>query len=879
MLKNKVIVVALLLIPLYLFAQEDNSNWYNGKIIKDIRFEGLKTVSKSELNGIVKPFIDQPFSDALFRDLQGRLYALEYFDGLIVPNAIPGNESRSNVIILFKVKEKPLVDKIIFDGNDKLRRSELMGAIVTKLDDMYRKSRVTLDEDAIIKAYKEKGFEKAKVSSRVETDSEKNLINLYFQIDEGIQTTIKKITFEGNRYASENTLKKLLDSKVKGFFNDGAYQDDVIAMDRQKIESYYWEKGYIDAKVVDIEKVYEDVEDENRQEVSLNFLINEGSQFTYGGTTFTGNKIFSSEKLREEITLKDGEVLNKNELESDFSKITDLYYENGYVFNTINKKEVRSGSVVSYNISIIERPRAHIRDIVVKGNEKTKDYVILREIPLESGEVFSKKKFVQGYQNLARLQYFNNVVPETPVSDDGLIDLIFNVEEGHTSDIILGIAFSGATDFPVSGQVKWQDRNFLGRGQTIGVEGNFSPTSQNLDVSFSESWIAGKRWSGGFDLTVAHTLYQNVPQDIMNPIFDESNKIIPDPYTGAYVFKSDYTDYNGDPANLSKNYSEGDTFPFPVTDNAWISTYNLVHDYDYYSGNNSSGSMEYDEYSVTIGVHTGYTWNLGVGRFNLSSAISSGLSLIDYDDTLYRPADPDIRNANGQWRLQNKLILGTSWDTRDLNYNATSGYRVAERLTLTGGFLGGDFHYTKEQLTGEYYKTLWKLPISSYDFTGVLRLKSTGTALMDPFDPFYNRDIDVGISSVNKLSIDGMFTARGWSDVDENGTALWDNKVELRIPIVKNIIAWDFIFDAVALFGDDTKNLSGNISKLDSLSDVNLEDFYFSYGLGPRFAIQNFPLAFYFVKPFGYINDEWVFDNDSPWENMNFILTFGIDLF
>ena len=126
--------------------------------------------------------------------------------------------------------------------------------------------------------------------------------------------------------------------------------------------------------------------------------------------------------------------------------------------------------------AIVERPRAHIENITVKGNTKTKDKVILREIPLEPGDVFSKAKFVEGIGNLYNLQYFTTVTPETPRgSTDGLMDLVLNVEEGKTADISFGLSFSGTANFPISAQIKWTEKNFMGTGQTLGLDSTFSP--------------------------------------------------------------------------------------------------------------------------------------------------------------------------------------------------------------------------------------------------------------------------------------------------------------------------------------------------------------------------------------------------------------------
>jgi outer membrane protein insertion porin family len=217
--------------------------------------------------------------------------------------------------------------------------------------------------------------------------------------------------------------------------------------------------------------------------------------------TFEGNTIISTEKLNSMLRLTPGDILNKTTLEQDYAKVTDLYYNDGYIYNSITRQEIRNEAEksVSYKVVIVEKGRAHIENIILKGNTKTKDYVILRELPIQEGDVFSKDKVMEGIQNLYNTQFFTNVIPETPYgSAEGLMDLVINVEEGRTTEINFGVTFSGGLgDVPISGFVKWVDKNFLGRGQEFSIGAELAPSAQSLDVGFTENWLAGKRWSAG----------------------------------------------------------------------------------------------------------------------------------------------------------------------------------------------------------------------------------------------------------------------------------------------------------------------------------------------------------------------------------------------
>ena len=163
----------------------------------------------------------------------------------------------------------------------------------------------------------------------------------------------------------------------------------------------------------------------------------------------------------------------------DFARLSDLYYNDGYIYNDIQLNEVRDkeNNTVSYTLNIIEKGRAHIENIIIKGNVKTLDYVLYRELPMLEGDIFSKGKVIAGIQNLYNTGLFSTVAPETPYgSAEGLMDLVINVEEGKNTDIQFGVTFTGAAgEYPVAGFLKWNENNFRGRGQTLSIGTELSP--------------------------------------------------------------------------------------------------------------------------------------------------------------------------------------------------------------------------------------------------------------------------------------------------------------------------------------------------------------------------------------------------------------------
>ncbi|HCM28375.1 MAG: outer membrane protein assembly factor BamA [Treponema sp. GWB1_62_6] len=831
-MRARILAALLLVSPLLAFAQTAG-DWYIGKPIKDVTFEGLKHVKETELEGVVEPFIGRLFNDDLFWDLQGRLYALEYFD-LIAPSAVPADQAGTAVILKFVVTEKPVISRIEFEGNSGLRKNELLDLVTVKPNDVANSLKLRLDEQAIRDKYLERGYPDVTVRAETRTLSDASL-SVAFVIDEGEKLAIDGFVFEGNIAFSERTLRGLLSLKAKSLLEDGAFQDSKLLADRDAIASYYRERGYVDAAVTDVgRETSKDSKGNNL--MTLTFKIREGRQYSFGGLSFEGNKIFPVEQLSALVYSKPGQTLNAKKLEADFQRVADLYYENGYIFNTINRKESRNEDSLSiaYVISIVERGRAHIENIIIRGNVKTKESVILREIPLETGDIFSKAKVLDGLRNLYNLQYFSAVTPETPQgSADNLMDLVFNVEEQPTADIQFGITFSGLSTpgaFPISGLIKWNDRNFLGNGNTFGVELNAAPDTQKLVFQFNERWLLGLPLSGGFDLTMGHTSLK-AAQDVAGPIFNgDEDEAFPDPY-------SSYEEY----------YDAGKTIP-----DAYL--------------------MAYDQWTVSLGFSSGYRFPTPLGTFGVGGGVRTGFVRNSYDDRLYRPFDPTLREGNNEWLLSNSVWGSASLDQRDIYYDPSKGYYLSQRASWVGVLPWEKERYIRTDTKGEFYFTLFNLPLSDVFSLKTVFGAHTGVSMIHS-----QFNGDPVIESSNMLAIDGMFVARGWYSLRSDlGLAMWESWAELRTPLAPGVLALDWFLDAAAV--KETPEAL--------FTSLTMSDFYYSMGAGLRFTIPQFPFRFSLVKRFTMDESGIQWMPGSIWRDsadsnsgLDFVLSFAISTY
>jgi outer membrane protein insertion porin family len=848
--RTGLLTILIVLLPVFIFAQEAGSpadDWYQGKPIKNIVFEGLRNVSASELEGIMSPFFGLPFTDETYFEILGRLYALDYFR-TIEPTAVRADILGNEVIIRFSVTEMPVISRINFEGNAGFRRNELLDTVTLKVSEVATQVKLRVDEIALKNKYLESGYPDVSVSSEMTSGPNGSIVVTFF-INEGEKIAIEEFRFEGNTVFSSRTLQRQLSLKTKGIINDGAFQESKLIADRQALAQYYRDRGYVDAEVIDIAREIRKDEKGNNL-MAITFRIYEGPVYTFGGISFDGNKIFTTEQLDALVFSKTGDVVSDRKIQADILRISDLYFENGYFFNTINPESLRDteNGVLSYNIMIVERGRAYIENIIVRGNEKTKDEVILREIPLEPGDVFSKAKVIDGIRNLYNLQYFSQVIPDTPQgSADSLMDFIINVEEQPTTDIQFGLTFSGTSDpeaFPVSGMINWNDRNFRGSGNQIGAELNASPDTQSVSLQYTQRWIFGTPLSGSFDLTLQHT-NRYAANDNQPPYFynDDSDS--------DYAYPDGFDSYD-DYVNAGK-----------VPPEEFL--------------------MAYDQWRLSLGISSGYRWSTFLGNLTLSGGIRLGIVRSVYDSALHRPFDPVLRRQNNTWTPANSVWTSLSLDQRDIYYDPSRGYYGTERLGLYGILAIEEEHYVRSDTKLEWFTTLFDIAVTdNWHFKMVFGIHSGLSFIFrQPFRDYPE------IEEANQLAVDGMFIGRGWSgEYDVKGNALWENWMELRIPLAPGILAWDFFFDAAgvrrtpwAFFNEFSENDG---------SELGRNSFFmrFSFGGGFRFTIPQFPFRFSLAKRFKIVDGkvEWQSgaiggNKSNPAAGVDFVISFAISTY
>lgn len=778
-------------------SEEDSEDWYYNKPIRSISFKGLSNVKSSDVEAITASFIGKNFTDDNFNELVDRIYSLDVFEDMS-PEAVPGDSKKRTVSIVFTVKERPIISRILIVGNRQIRNAEIKDAISIKEKDVFVQSKIFLDERAVRDLYLGKGFTNVKVSSSTK-ENDRGIV-LTFNVQEGNSTVIAQIAFRGNNLVSSKTLKSQLTLKEIGMFSKGAFQEATLEQDKQKIVAYYNDRGYMDATILDVLRDINSNEAKHRDELTITFVVQEGFQYTFAGATFTGNTIFSTEYLSSLVRLKEGAVFNQTKFQESARLIADLYYENGYTSNNFipEMQKDTDRRTITYNITIVENPRSHVEHIIIKGTKKTKDEVILREIPLEAGDIFSKAKVENGMRNLYNLQYFSAIVPNiVPGSEENLVDLVLSVEEQSTTSVEFGLTFSGVDDpdeLPFALFLKWQDSNVMGTGKTISASTTIATNQQSIGMGFGENWFLKKPISFGINADLTHSNITTLRN---------------------YVNNTGYVD----------------------TD-------------DYY--------MEYEQWRISFGTSLGRRWTPNFAILSWACGVNSVIKTNLYDEKLWIPLDTNVRDYANLWGIQNAIWTSFSIDGRDINYDPSRGWFTSQRLTWYGLLPIESEYFLRTDTKIEKYFTFinWKVT-ENWAFRLTLAGYS-GLSMLFPVDW-------TTLGDNSKLYIDGMFNARGWTDIYNTvrGRAMWSNIVEIRFPVVPRILALDFFYDA-ATIKEDPWNL---------FNKLKAEDFFYSYGPSIRFCLPQFPLRLIFARRFTIQHGHVKYEDDG---NFKFVLSFNL---
>lgn len=464
-------------------------------IVKQIKILGNKKIEESAIRSKLKTSVGQKFSESTVREDIQALFSMGFFDDIIVEQ----NKVTGGVAVSYQVKEKPTMSAVLFEGNDAIDDAELAEASELKAFQILDLSKARTTVEKILKLYEDKGFFLAKITYKVQPEADGN-VQLIFNVTENEKVKVAQIRFLGNRSISSGRLKSVMQTQEGGFFSfmsgAGSYKQEAFDRDIQALYYLiYYNEGYIQAKV-DRPQVYVTPDKKN---IYITIRIDEGEKFHIGEVAFAGDLLFSDQELYESVKIKRGELFVYSIMQNDLRALQAKYGDLGYAYaNIIPRTRIRERErLVDITYEIDKGNKVYINRISVKGNTKTRDKVVRREMQILEGELYNETGRRESEARVRRLGYFDEVVfnTTTPAGRPDLMDIDIVVKERNTGQIQLGAGYSNFGGFLINGQVR--QTNLFGKGQTLGISIDYSDVQSIFSLNFTEPYFQDTEWSLG----------------------------------------------------------------------------------------------------------------------------------------------------------------------------------------------------------------------------------------------------------------------------------------------------------------------------------------------------------------------------------------------
>ena len=412
-------------------------------------------------------------------------------------------DRRGNSLVV-SVAENPVISSVSFKGNKKIKTEQLEAITETKSRGMLSDVRLQSDVERIKGYYAHTGRAGAQVSV-----SKKPLANgrvaVEFAVVEGARSGIASIEFVGNDAYSDSRLRGVLQTRQTNFLSwftkRDVYSDEKFAADEELLRRFYMRNGYADFRVLSTENRF----DEEKSRYYIVVTVDEGPRYKYGAIKVDSSiPDISGDSLGGLAHMRSGQRFNSDDIEKTTEDMTIELARRGYVFAQVRPRGDRNyeANTIDVNYLVDEGPRVYIERIDVRGNTKTRDYVVRREFDVAEGDAFNRVMVDAGQRRLRNLGIFKTVTVTTePGSSPDRVVIAVNVEEDSTGEFSVAGGYSTSDGFIA--EISVSERNFLGRGQYLKLSYGQGITtgSKQYALAFTEPYFMGRRMSLGFDLS------------------------------------------------------------------------------------------------------------------------------------------------------------------------------------------------------------------------------------------------------------------------------------------------------------------------------------------------------------------------------------------
>lgn len=449
-----------------------------------------------------------------------------YSTGFFYNVRVATEEAPKGIKIIYVVQGKPTLSEIRIEGNKKYGKRKILKKITSKTGEPLDERKIFSDTQEITKLYQKSGYQRTTVKYNLNIEETAGRGSVTFEIVEAPKVKIKNVEFVGADSFTQRKLRKQLKTRRHWMWSwltgSGVLKDEQFEEDKEKLADFYREAGYIDFELQDVKMDYI-----TPKKMTLRLLVKEGQQYKVGTVELRGNKIFTSEEIlggivsegkRVKPKMLAGTTFTPKGLTTDVEAMRDFYGSRGYIdtwVRTTKYPNTERGTMdLNYEIMDEDRGKSYVEKIEIRGNTKTKDKVLRRELAITPGETFDMVRVKVSKTRLEQMGYFDKVEDEREETDvPNRKNLIIDVQEGSTGHLEIGAGFSSIDS--LFGFVGYREGNFdlfhppyfRGGGQKLNVGATIGLRRKDYKISFIEPWFFGQRLAFGVDLYYSELSY------------------------------------------------------------------------------------------------------------------------------------------------------------------------------------------------------------------------------------------------------------------------------------------------------------------------------------------------------------------------------------
>lgn len=462
--------------------------------IRSISIEGQQRLEPETILSYTKLRLGDTYTretlDSALRDL----YETELFADVRIRDDVGA--------LTITVKENPVINRIVLEGNKRLKDDKIRPEIRMAPRQIYTRSKVRADVARIIELYRRQGRFAATVEPKM-VELDQNRVDIVFEITEGPKSKVRQINLIGNKEFSDGKLRSQMATKQARWFrlfsSGTSYDPDRLAYDQQKLRQYYLTEGYADFRV--ISAVAELAPD--KQDFIITYVVEEGERYKFGDVAVESEiRDLSGDRLTNMLSMHKGEWYNAKKVEDTVDQLSETAGLFGYAFADVQPEFNRDKDSLTMGIRfrIANAPRVYVERIDINGNTLTQDKVVRREFRLAEGDAFNSFQVKRSKDRINSLGFFQEKleVEQKPGSAPDRIILETNVEEKSTGELSLSAGFSSLERFIFSASIT--QRNFRGKGQELRTSVNWSNYSKSVELGFTEPYLFDKNIALGGDI-------------------------------------------------------------------------------------------------------------------------------------------------------------------------------------------------------------------------------------------------------------------------------------------------------------------------------------------------------------------------------------------